>query len=118
MDFLFRRMCYSTGGSGKTLDYRSEGSVFLKKMGKMLCASSRKEKLLLYFSYILNFFLIATIIMIVYALRMGTRELSGSDADQADDVFGHDFGGADHYRIFSVADRYGIERAVRQPGPV
>lgn len=56
----------------------------MKKMGKMLCASSRKEKLLLYFSYILNFFLIATIIMIVYALRMGTRELSGSDADQAD----------------------------------
>lgn len=56
----------------------------MNKLGRMLCASSRKEKLLLYFSYILNFFLIVTIIMIVYALRMDIRELSGSDGSQAE----------------------------------
>ena len=49
----------------------------------LLGRSSRKEKTLLYISYILNVFLIATIIMVVYALRESIAGLSGTDSDQA-----------------------------------
>lgn len=56
----------------------------MRKLVRMLCRSSRKEKRLLYISYILNVFLISTIIMIVYALRSGIADLAESDAAQAD----------------------------------
>lgn len=52
----------------------------MRKLVRMLCRSSRKEKRLLYISYILNVFLISTIIMIVYALRSGIADLAESDA--------------------------------------
>ena len=55
----------------------------MKKLGMLLGRSSRKEKTLLYISYILNVFLIATIIMVVYALRESIAGLSGTDSDQA-----------------------------------
>ena len=55
----------------------------MKKLGLLLCRSSKKEKRLLYISYALNVFLISTIIMIVNALQSGAGDLSASDAGQA-----------------------------------
>ena len=67
----------------KPIIKREKGSVSVKKLGMLLGRSSRKEKTLLYISYILNVFLIATIIMVVYALRESIAGLSGTDSDQA-----------------------------------